>query len=265
MLSDAPTLHVHDLTVPLGGRSVVRHVALDVRPGEFVTVLGGNGSGKSTLVRAATGLLPHTSGEVRLFGTPVADFRDWHRIGYVPQRPSAASGVPATVREIVTAGRLSRRRLLRPLRHADKAAVQAALTSVDLADRAGESVAELSGGQQQRVLIARALATEPDLLVLDEPTAGVDLEHQQLLARVLAAHAARGVAIVLVAHELGPLARLVDRVVVLRDGRVTFDGTPDAEAAAFAHSHDQHHPLDPNSSGARAGVLGPGWQAGERR
>ncbi len=267
-MSDQPApaaLRAHDLTVALGGRPVVRRVDLDVRPGEFVTVLGGNGSGKSTLVRAATGLVPHLSGGAWLFGVPVAAFRDWHRLGYVPQRPSAASGVPATVREVVAAGRLSRRRLLRPLARGDRAAVDHALSAVDLADRAGDSVAELSGGQQQRALIARALATEPDLLVLDEPTAGVDLAHQRLLAEVLAAHSARGVAIVLVAHELGPLARLVDRVVVMRDGRVIFDGTPDAEAAAFSHSHD-HHPVDPHvTGGARADVLGPGWQVGGAR
>ncbi|MBA2738778.1 MAG: metal ABC transporter ATP-binding protein [Nocardioidaceae bacterium] len=261
-----PALHVHDLAVVLAGRPVVRRVDLDVRHGEFVTVLGGNGSGKSTLVRAATGLVPTTSGGVELFGAPLGDFRDWHRIGYVPQRPSAASGVPATVREVVSAGRLSRRRLLRRLARADRTAVDAALAAVDLADRAGDSVAELSGGQQQRVLIARALATEPDLLVLDEPTAGVDLAHQRLLTDVLAAHSVRGVAIVLVAHELGPLARLVDRVVVMRDGRVIFDGTPDAEAAAFAHTHDHHHPLDPHVTGLTgADVLGTGWQAGGTR
>ncbi len=258
-------LHVHDLTVVLGGRPVVRRVDLDVRQGEFVTVLGGNGSGKSTLVRAATGLVSLTSGGVRLFGEPLARFREWARIGYVPQRSSAASGVPATVREVVTAGRLSRRRPLRPLTRGDRAAVEAALAAVDLADRPGDSVADLSGGQQQRVLIARALATEPDLLVLDEPTAGVDLAHQQLLTDVLAARSAQGVAIVLVAHELGPLAQLVDRAVVLRDGRVVFDGTPDAEAETFSHSHG-HHPLDPYATGAAgADVLGPGWRAGGAR
>ena len=259
-------LHVHDVTVVLGGRPVVRRVDLDVRQGEFVTVLGGNGSGKSTLVRAATGLVPATSGEVRLFNTPLVDFRDWHRIGYVPQRPSAASGVPATVREVVTAGRLSRRRVLRPLSRTDHRVVDAALDALDLCDRDGDSVAELSGGQQQRVLIARAMAGEPDLLVLDEPTAGVDLVHQDKLTEVLAALSARGVAIVLVAHELGPLARLVDRVVVMRDGRSVFDGTPDDEAAAFSHGHDHHHVLDPHATGtAGLDVVGPGWQGRGRR
>jgi len=249
-------LHVHDLTVALGGRPVVRRVDLTVRTGEFVTVLGGNGSGKSTLVRAAMGLVPATSGQVELLGSPLPRFRDWHRVGYVPQRTSAASGVPATVREVVTSGRLAHRRLLRRLGRRDHAAVDAALDAVDLSDRAGDSVAELSGGQQQRVLIARALVTDPDLLVLDEPTAGVDLPHQDLLSDVLAAHSARGVAIVLVAHELGPLDRLVDRAVVLRDGRVVFDGSPgDATTTAAPH----HHAPGDGTSDRRGDVLGPGW------
>ncbi len=254
-------LQVQDLTVALGGRPVVRRVDLAVRPGEFVTVLGGNGSGKSTLVRAAMGLVPATSGSVELLGTPLRRFSDWRRVGYVPQRTSAASGVPATVREVVAAGRLAHRRILRGSSPADDAAVRASLEAMDLAHRARDSVAELSGGQQQRVLIARALATEPDLLVLDEPTAGVDLTHQGLLTEVLGAHAARGVAVVLVAHELGPLARLVDRAVVLRDGRVLFDGTPEEEAAVFGHDHEHHHVH--GTTGASGPVLGPSWSERE--
>ena len=140
--------------------------------------------------------------------------------------------------------------------------VDAALEAVDLTDRHRDSVAELSGGQQQRVLIARALATEPELLVLDEPTAGVDRVHQDLLTDVLAAHSARGVAIVLVAHELGPLDRLVDRAVVLRDGRVVFDGSPgDATTTAAPH----HHPPGDGTSDRGGDVLGPSWSdRGER-
>ncbi len=256
-------LRVQDLTVTLGGRPVVRRVDLGVRRGEFVTVLGGNGSGKSTLVRAATGLVPVASGTVQLLGTPLPAFRTWERVGYVPQRSSAASGVPATVREVVASGRLARRRLLAPLGRADHAAVDAALEAVDLADRHRDSVAELSGGQQQRVLIARALVTDPDLLVLDEPTAGVDRAHQDLLTEVLCQRSARGVAIVLVAHELGPLARLVDRAVVLRDGRVLFDGAPGSETTGLPDQHDHaHHHADADRSpdpAVRGNVLGPSW------
>ncbi|UCM87805.1 metal ABC transporter ATP-binding protein [Streptomyces marincola] len=207
------------VTAELGGRPVLRGIDLTVRTGEAVALLGANGSGKSTAVRAAVGQVPVTGGEAALFGSPVRRFRDWARVGYVPQRSTAAGGVPATIREVVTAGRLGRRRL-RPLGRADRAAVDRAIGLVGLADRASDSVDALSGGQHQRVLIARALAGEPDVLIMDEPLAGVDLDSQQVLARTLRAQLERGVTVLLVLHELGPLQPLIDRAVVLADGRV---------------------------------------------
>ncbi len=238
-------LDIRDGAVELGGRPVLRGIDLSVAPGEVVTLLGANGSGKSTLVRTLLGLVPTVRGEVRLFDQPLGRFAEWQRVGFVPQRASATSGVPATVREVVAAGRLSRRRLFRPMSRADRAAVRSALEAVGLADRAAHSVSTLSGGQQQRVLIARALAGEPELLVLDEPTAGVDVESQQAFAEALHALVGRGSTIVLVAHELGPLAGLVDRAVVMREGRVAYDGPPlraftDVEPG---HQHGHHHAL----------------------
>ncbi len=231
------------VSVSIGGRPILRDVDLTVRSGDVVTLLGPNGSGKSTLVRAVTGLLPHARGSVRLFGTPIEEFRDWARLGFVPQRSSASGGVPATVREVVASGRIGRRPLLRPSRAADRAAVQSALEVVGLADRASYGVSQLSGGQQQRVLIARALAGEPDLLVLDEPTAGVDLPNQQALADALARLKARGATILLVAHEIGPMMPLIDRSVVMRDGRVAYDGPPLTQEVASHthHAHDHAH------------------------
>ncbi|HWJ81608.1 MAG TPA: ABC transporter ATP-binding protein [Nocardioides sp.] len=240
-----PAVAVQDASVVLGGRPILRCVDVTVEPGEFVALMGANGSGKSTLVRAILGLHPLTTGEVRLFGHPLHDHEDWARVGYVPQRPGAATGIPVSVREVVAAGRLTRRRLFRPLSAADRAAIDDALEVVGLADRRTDTVSHLSGGQQQRVLIARALAGEPELLVLDEPTAGVDLPNQEVLAETLAELKRRGATIVLVAHELGPLARLVDRAVVMRDGRVAYDGAPlldhEAHEPWFADTHSHHH------------------------
>jgi zinc transport system ATP-binding protein len=235
-------VEVHDAVVSLGERPVLHGVDLTVSPGEVVTVLGANGSGKSTLIRAAVGLVPLTSGAVRLFGTPLRQFRDWSRIGYVPQRTTAAGGVPATVREVVTSGRLSHRKLFRPLRQADREAVERAIELVGLSYRADDSVATLSGGQQQRVLIARAAATEPDLLVLDEPNAGVDRQSQEAFARALRTFVASGRALLLVLHEMGPLAPLVDRGLVLDGGRVVHDGPVHAPATASAAQHHHHDP-----------------------
>lgn len=232
-------VQVQNASVAIGGRPILRGIDLTVRSGEFLALMGSNGSGKSTLVRAVTGLLPLTAGSVSLFGTPYADFRDWHRIGFVPQRASAGSGVPATVWEVVASGRITRRRLLRPLSRADRRAIDDAIDVVGLGERAGVGVSQLSGGQQQRALIARALAGEPDLLVLDEPTAGVDQDNQQALADALAVLKGRGATIVLVAHELGPMQPLVDRAVVMRDGRIAFDGPALSDADAHVH----HHPV----------------------
>jgi zinc transport system ATP-binding protein len=231
--------------VAIGGRLVLRGIDLAVRTGDFLALMGANGSGKSTLVRALVGLRPLTAGSVRLFDTPLGDFEEWHRVGYVPQRATAATGVPTSVWEVVAAGRLTRRRLLRPLSRADRAAIDDALEVVGLADRRRDAVSHLSGGQQQRALIARALAGEPELFFLDEPTAGVDLPNQETLATTLGQLKQRGATVVLVAHELGPLARLVDRAVVMRDGRVAYDGPPlrdhEAHEPWFGEPHTHHH------------------------
>jgi zinc transport system ATP-binding protein len=244
-LLTGPVVDITEGAVAIGGRPILRQITLTVTAGEFVALMGANGSGKSTLVRALTGLRPLAGGRVSLFGTPLADFDDWHRVGFVPQRSGAASGVPASVWEVVASGRLTRRRWFRPLLRADRAAISEALEVVGLADRARDGVDTLSGGQQQRVLIARALAGQPELFLLDEPTAGVDLPNQQALADTLSVLKQRGATVVLVAHELGPMAPLVDRAVVMSDGRISYDGPPltDADAhTTLGGDHGHHHP-----------------------
>ncbi|WP_426245367.1 metal ABC transporter ATP-binding protein [Nocardioides sp. LHG3406-4] len=231
--------------VSIDGRPILRGIDLTVTSGEFVALMGANGSGKSTLVRALTGLRELTAGSLSLFGTPLGRFTDWQRVGFVPQRTEAATGVPASVWEVVAAGRLPHRRLLRPLSRADRRAIDEALDVVGLSDQARMGVSTLSGGQQQRALIARALAGAPDLFFLDEPAAGVDLPNQQVLADTLQVLSQRGATIVLVAHELGPVAPLIDRAVVMRDGRKAYDGAPLADhevhAPGFGESHSHHH------------------------
>ncbi|MGW1132625.1 metal ABC transporter ATP-binding protein [Streptomyces griseoluteus] len=237
-----PVLTLRDVRAELGGRPVLRGIDLSVRPGEVVALLGANGSGKSTAVRTAIAQVPATSGAVELFGTPLRSFRDWARVGYVPQRTSAAGGVPATVSEIVSSGRLARTRF-GFFRKADREAVERALELVGMADRAGDSVTALSGGQHQRVLIARALVSEPELLIMDEPMAGVDLASQEVLAATLREQVATGATVLLVLHELGPLEPLIDRAVVLRDGCVLHDGPPPKAVGQHAlPGHDHVHP-----------------------
>ncbi|GGD29893.1 metal ABC transporter ATP-binding protein [Nocardioides daphniae] len=245
--ADATPVVLRNGSVTIEGRPVLRGVDLTVEQGDFLALMGANGSGKSTLVRALTGLRPLANGSLELFGTPVAQFHDWRRVGYVPQRTTATSGVPASVWEVVASGRLTRRGVLRPLTRADRRVIDEAIALVGLEEKARAGVSTLSGGQHQRTLIARALAGEPDLFFLDEPTAGVDLPNQQALADTLRALKERGSTIVLVAHELGPMESLVDRAVVLRDGRVVHDGQrlTDAEVHHPGLGHAHHHPSTP--------------------
>lgn len=248
-----PVIELSGGRVEIAGRPILRDIDFTVYPGEVVAVLGANGSGKSTLVKAIAGLLPLTAGTVRLFDVPRESFRQWSRFGYVPQRSTMTQGVPSTVREVVAAGRLSRRRPFLFSRAADRAAVLASLEAVGLAERAGHPVATLSGGQQQRVLVARTLAGDPDLLVLDEPLAGVDLVSQEALATTLTERARLGSTIVLVLHELGPLEPLIGRSVVLREGRIVYDGPP---SGVPENGHAHCEPAGPARS-AVPGSLDP--------
>lgn len=248
-------LTVRGLRVDLGQHTVLHDINLDVRSGEAVAILGANGSGKSTLVRTLTGIVPPHSGTIELFGEPLGPRAPLHRVGYVPQRVSASAGVVATASEVVQSGLLGRGRL-RPGRDAARRTA-AALEAVGLSAAYDRPVTELSGGQQQRVLIARALVREPDLLVLDEPVAGVDLPSQEAFARTLTQLVADGTTVLVVLHELGDLQPLLQRAVVLRGGHVAHDGpapSPRSDPALPGHVHIHPHD-EPDPSGVVAPAL----------
>jgi zinc transport system ATP-binding protein len=239
-----PAVRLRDATIGYGDVPIVAHVDLTVQSGEAVAVLGSNGSGKTTLARGLLGLAAVLGGEVEVLGVPVGRQSHRGRVGYVPQRHTVSGAVPATVREVVGVGRLARLGVLRRLGAADRAAVADAVAAVGLADRMDDPVASLSGGQQRRVLVARALAAEPELLIMDEPTAGVDAASQESLAAVLADVSAAGTTLAVVTHETGPLSDVLTRAVVVDSGRITFDG-PLSGAHAFAGG-GHHHPGEPD-------------------
>ena len=234
----APVVEARGLSVTLGGQPILREVDLTVRAGEVLALLGANGSGKSTLVRTLLGVVPTSDGTVQLFGRPLGAGVDWSRVGYVPQRMPAAGGMPVTALEVASSGLLSGRRL-RPARGGRRRALDA-LDAVGVADLAQRRVHELSGGQQQRVLIARALVREPDLLVLDEPTSGIDVPTQETFVRTVARLHESGTTVVVILHEIGPFTPLIDRAVVLRHGRVAYDGAPPRPARDHADAHHDH-------------------------
>jgi zinc transport system ATP-binding protein len=220
------------------GPEVLRGVDFAVRQGEFLAIAGPNGGGKTTLLRLSLGLERPLRGEARLFGEPAARTKHRSRIGYLAQRAQLGMDAPVTVREVVAAGRVPRRGVFAPLRDHDWAKVREAIGRVGLADQAGAALVRLSGGQQQRAFIAKALAGEPDLLVLDEPTAGVDVDAQESLAGLLEElHRDLGVTILFVSHEFGAVERFVQRLVLVRGG-IAFDGDPSALPTTW---HDPSH------------------------
>ena len=221
-----------------GGMPVLERVDLVIEEGEFVALAGPNGGGKTTLIRIALGLERPHRGEALLFGQPAHSFAARRRLGYLAQRTTLGIDAPATVREIVSAGRLPVRGLLRRFTGEDRVAVEAAIERVGLAAVAEQPVQRLSGGQQQRAYIAKALAGRPDLLVLDEPTTGVDVEAQEAFARLLAELKSElGVTIVYVSHEFGAVESFVERIVLVRR-EIVFDGAPDALPSRW---HDPSH------------------------
>ncbi|SDM73998.1 metal ABC transporter ATP-binding protein [Actinomyces ruminicola] len=239
--ASAPPIEVNDASVVLGSNLILDAVDLTVYGGESVALLGANGSGKSTLVKTILGLLPVRSGTVRLFGHDARERRTvpWGRVGYVPQRVGASSGVPATALEVVRSGLLSPGRPFADRGRSARRRALEALDAVGLADRARDHVQVFSGGQSQRVLIARALVRSPELLLLDEPLAGIDRASRESLAVTLAELRRRGLTLLTVLHEMGELSDVIERAVVLAEGRVVFDG-PKSE---LAHDHARHDEL----------------------
>ncbi|TML87251.1 MAG: ABC transporter ATP-binding protein [Actinobacteria bacterium] len=208
---------------------VLRDVDLEVQRGEFVAIAGPNGGGKTTLVRLVVGLEQPTSGRIELLV---------RKVGYLPQRAQAGIDAPVTVRELVNTGRASRTRLLGPLSGTDRNAVREAIDRVALTSQADRRLSTLSGGQQQRAFIAKALAAEPELLVLDEPTTGVDVEAQDTIAALLERlRGELGMTILYVSHEFGAVERFVERIVLVRGG-IVFDGPPSALPDLW---HDPSH------------------------
>jgi zinc transport system ATP-binding protein len=223
-----------------GGPLVLESVDFAVGAGEFVAIAGPNGGGKTTLLRVLLGLEHSTGGNASLFGEPAAGCSRRQAIAYLAQRAQAGGEAPMTVREVVSAGRLAAGPLLGPLRRADRTIVDEAIERVGLSGSAGCPLRTLSGGMQQRAFIAKALAAKPELLVLDEPTTGVDAASQESLAELLAElHGELGVTILYVSHEFGAVERFVQRIVLVRGG-IVFDGTPDELPGMWhdpSHSH----------------------------
>ncbi|ELZ45698.1 Phosphonate-transporting ATPase [Halorubrum californiense DSM 19288] len=263
--ASGPIVDLSGVTFGYTATPVIEDVSLTVDSGEYVAIVGPNGSGKSTLMRLMLGLLGPDAGTARLFGADADRFGDGERVGYVAQQATAAEEMPITVREVVKMGRFpyvavgnlpaegsgvddlfedpigTTRRTANAvsgrLTDADWAIVDDALTTVGMSAFADRRIGQLSGGQRQRVFIARALAGEADLLVLDEPTVGVDAESVDAFYDLLDALNDAGITVILIEHDLGAVVEHADRVVCL-NREVYFDGPADefVESDALARA-----------------------------
>ncbi len=231
-----------------GRRPVLHRVDLEVSAGCFTAVIGPNGGGKSTLLKLALGLLQPHRGEVRLLGERPERAR--RRVGYLPQTSHLDPDFPITAREAVSHGRLGRKINIGPFGRDDREAALDALRETGCLDLADRPLAKLSGGQRQRVLVARALATDPELLVLDEPAAGLDPDHQNELYDLLS-ELARRLTVLVVSHHVSLVSRHVQQVVCVHDGHLHLPSTteispdladffPDMQSMVLVrHEHDQ--------------------------
>lgn len=214
------------VTVRYGEVAALEDVSLAVGAGEFVAIIGPNGSGKTTLIKTILGLVRPAAGTVRLFGKNLHELDgEWKRVGYVPQLAQIDPGFPLKVFDVVMMGRYGQLGLIRRPGARDREATRRALEHVGLADLADRPIGRLSGGQRQRVLVARALAAEADLLLLDEPTTGVDVGTTEGLFDLLEALRERGVTIIVVSHDVGVVAERVDQVACL-NRRLVAHGRP---------------------------------------
>lgn len=237
----ADVIAARGLSFRYGDEPVLSRVDFSLRAGDFAAVIGANGAGKSTLLRLLLGEIAPDAGDIRLFDRDVRRFKDWPRIGYVPQKGLASvSSFPATVEEIIEAHISSRTGPLRLSREARRARMRRALAWVDMEDYAKRLIGRLSGGQQQRVLLARVLAGEPELMLLDEPTAGVDAETVQALYGLLSRlNRETGLTVLMVTHDVARAAEVVSRVLCLEEGTLVELGRAQLyEELSHRHKHE---------------------------
>jgi zinc transport system ATP-binding protein len=209
-----PIFDVNNLTFNVRGVNILTNISLQIFNGEYIAIIGPNGGGKTTLIRMLLGLETPSSGDVRLFGKKIKEFKEWHKIGFVPQRASLVDeNFPATVEDIVKMGRVSQGGFFSRFSKEDTKHVEDSMLKMDILDLKDKMVGTLSGGQRQRVMIARALASSPQILILDEPNTGVDMVSQQRFYKLLSAlNKEENITIVFITHDIGVIADDIGRL-----------------------------------------------------
>lgn len=237
MANDHDTIiKIKKLGFTYGEGWIFRNLDIEVCRGDFLAVIGANGAGKSTLLRIIAHILMPTEGEILLYGCPTDKFKEWERVGYVPQNPARQQrNFPISVREVVQLGRLDRHLIFKRFSRRDESAIDDVIQRFSLAKLAHRKVGELSGGQQQRVFLARAMVRDPELLLLDEPATGVDADAKAALYKMLGELHQQGKTIVMVSHDLELAAQYAENALCLDQG-VCFKGKMQ-DAIRHRHKH----------------------------
>ena len=210
----APIFEVENLSFTARGQQILSQISFQIFNGDYIAIIGPNGGGKTTLIRMLLGLDTPTTGLIKIFGKDKKEFKKWDRIGYVPQRASLVdANFPATVLDIVKMGRTAKRSIFSRMTQEDNDAVEDAIKKMDIENLQDKMVGTLSGGQRQRVMIARALASKPEILILDEPNTGVDMVSQKRFYGLLSKlNKEENMTILFITHDIGVIADDIGRL-----------------------------------------------------
>lgn len=217
-----PIFDIKNLSFVVKGQTILSNISLEIFRSEYIAIIGPNGGGKTTLIRMLLGLEKPTSGEVKIYGKKLSNFKEWHKIGYVPQRASHVdASFPATVLDIIKMGRTSQRSMFGAFSELDNQLVNDAMLKMDIVDLKDKMIGTLSGGQRQRAMIARALASKPEILILDEPNTGVDaVSQKKFYALLRELNKEEGITIVFITHDIGVIADDIARLFTINQKAV---------------------------------------------
>lgn len=231
-------ISVDSVSFSYPNKSVIKDVSFGVKERDFIGLIGANGAGKTTLLRMIVGLQKPNEGQIRLFGEPVGRFKDWDRIGYVPQKNALNPQFPATVKEVVLSGLYGRKKLFRRVTKGDHDKSVDALEAMGIVDLSEKKIGQLSGGQQQRVFLARALINSPSLLLLDEPTVGIDSETQKSFFHMIKhMHQHHNMTFLMVSHDMEMVRGYLGKEPAASAGKLKL---------FIRHSHDTQNCVENN-------------------
>lgn len=239
-------VNAKNISVNYGPSEVLKNVSFSIEKGDFVGLAGSNGAGKTTLVKALLGLLPLSKGRIELFNRPVGKFNSWEKIGYLPQKFSSINTLfPATVEEVVALGLLSTKKFPRTINRHDRQQAKQIMKELGIADQAKKMLSELSGGQQQKALLGRALISQPEILIFDEPSTALDPNSRDSFFRLLQSlNQEKGITIILITHDTGYIGKYANKLLYLDRELIYFgkfsEFCADNKMKSYFGEHEQH-------------------------